>query len=1036
MRLFWLGMWWRRWLLAALLGVAVVTTTGAALGPIYARASAESILQDHLTKATWRAGLHMRTTLDLGKPDAYARFAHRVVAPGAIRGYDTARAGFYTPVPVEVAPARDAGNLKTHLVWVDGQCPHLVILRGRCPQRPNEALISQRGATVAFDGLRLGARLYLGAIPNPNANNYSSFGTTLPVPPPVRIVGVYRPRSTGDPFWFGQDYFDQHVVVAGQAEDTIDSLIVAKSEFTTRPKHTVVEANFYYPLTPAELRLDDVAGERRAVAHLLAADDLPTGFSVDSGLLPVLHAAAQEKHLVDVATLLVTVQLTLLAWLVLFQVAADAIAARGNEIAMARLRGHSLAATLRFGLAEPVLVLAAAVPIGVGLAVAVTHAFADNTFVPGVPVELTWAPVLTALLAFAGGLSAALAGGYRTLTRSVLDQWRGTTRRPGHGRWVLALDLALAAAAVVGLVALLTDRQAGEENDTAALLTPGLLVFAVAIIGVRGLPLACRWVARGTRLSRRVGTFLASRQVARRPAGLRLAAFLAVAAGLATFAVAGESVAGTNRTRRAQAEIGAPRVATVQFAPGTDPVTATHRADPDGKWAMAAATWLPDGGGSVVGTVLGVDAPRLAATAYPGTVTSSVPALAGALAPPVPPLVITGRQMRVDLTAGNLTGNVAPVVQLNLRTPDQPARNAEGGAIRDGAHAYVVPVPCARGCVLRGITWDRPVTAEGRLAGTITVTGLHVREGDRWQPLDLGLTVAKSWYAATALGQAEDHVTLGPAGVRDRFANVNGGYGGIAYSSDPSPMPAIATPNGIGGPAAATGRGQLIDASNTTAAFRVVRTEPILPAVVGRGLIMNLQTLQDEQPAFTAEANWQVWLGPNAPPDALKRLAAAGLQVSGVVSANARNDELAREAPALALLLLLVCAIAGAVLAAGGTATSITAGGRRRSYELAALRVVGVPRRSLLRASVIEQLLLLGSAVVLGVPTGLLAARLAMPAIPEFATRTPVSLDYAPPFLPTAVFVFAFALLLVATAVGAGFALIRAAVPSRLRAVE
>ena len=81
-------------------------------------------------------------------------------------------------------------------------------------------------------------------------------------------------------------------------------------------------------------------------------------------------------------------------------------------------------------------------------------------------------------------------------------------------------------------------------------------------------------------------------------------------------------------------------------------------------------------------------------------------------------------------------------------------------------------------------------------------------------------------------------------------------------------------------------------------------------------------------------------------------------------------------------------------------------------------------------------LLLLGSAVVLGVPTGLLAARLAIPAIPEFATRTPVSLDYAPPFLPTAVFVFAFALLLVATAVGAGFALIRAAVPSRLRAVE
>jgi predicted lysophospholipase L1 biosynthesis ABC-type transport system permease subunit len=226
------------------------------------------------------------------------------------------------------------------------------------------------------------------------------------------------------------------------------------------------------------------------------------------------------------------------------------------------------------------------------------------------------------------------------------------------------------------------------------------------------------------------------------------------------------------------------------------------------------------------------------------------------------------------------------------------------------------------------------------------------------------------------------------------------------------------------------------DASNTTARFHVVRTVPVLPAVLDRGLIMNLSTLQDEQPAFTVEADWQVWLGPDAPADALHRLAAAGLQVAGVNGENTRDDELARQAPALALLLLLVCAIAGAVLAAGATAIAITASGRRRSYELAALRAVGVPRRSLLRASVAEQLLLLGTAVLLGVPTGLLAARVAMPAIPEFATSTPVALRYTPGLLSTSLFAGAFVFLLVLTALVAGRALVRAAVPARLRAAE
>ena len=131
-----------------------------------------------------------------------------------------------------------------------------------------------------------------------------------------------------------------------------------------------------------------------------------------------------------------------------------------------------------------------------------------------------------------------------------------------------------------------------------------------------------------------------------------------------------------------------------------------------------------------------------------------------------------------------------------------------------------------------------------------------------------------------------------------------------------------------------------------------------------------------------------------------------------------------------------MCAVAGAVLAFGATATSISAGSRRRSYELAALRVIGVKRPSLVRAGVIEQLLLLGSALLLGLPTGLIAARLAMPLIPEFADPTPILLKYTPQPVPTVIFTTALIVLLVVTAVIGAWASLRVAVPSRLREAE
>jgi hypothetical protein len=783
------------------------------------------------------------------------------------------------------------------------------------------------------------------------------------------------------------------------------------------------------------VRLNDVSAERGAVQHVLAQSR--PGLHTHSGLLPVLAAAGREHGLIDVGTLLVVLQLALLAWLVLFQVVANAVEARGDEIAMAKLRGYRAWATLRFGLGEPVTLLAIAVPLGLLAGLGVAHLFAAAVLVAGVPVLMPWSALWAALLAFAGGFVAATLAAHRTLSRSVLDQWRHTERRPGHDRVALAVDILLAAAAVTGVIILRGRHSAAAAGDTTALLAPALLVFAVGIVGVRILPLLCRRLAAVTRGTRRVGTFLAACQVARRPVGLRLAALLAVAVGLATFGVAGETVTSANRTARADAEVGAPRIVNVQFAPGLDPVRATHAADPQGRWAMAAATWLPDGGNSVVGTILGVDPARLAVVGKPVRGGLGNAELARQItAPRVPPVAMRTTAVRVTLTAANLHGDVAPDLQLNLRDARQPYLNVEGNAIRAGTHQYLLRVPCTHSCSLRGLTWDRSVAAQRRLSGTITLTSLALRSGTGWRSIDLQLRTPTAWYAMQAQGQARDDVTVGSGGVVDEFSNRNGGYGGITYGADPTPMPAVVTHKAMATDPSAPNVPAITDADSITVRFHIRRFAALLPQVLDNGVLLNVQYLEDELPAFTSEATWFVWLGPAAPADFRTRLAKAGLQVVGVRSLADRTDQLARQAPALALLLLLVCALAGAVLAVGGTAISISASSRRRSYELAALRVVGVGRPSLLRASLIEQLLLLGTAVVLGVPAGYIAARLAMPIIPEFSDRTPVSLLYTPHALPTALFAACFAVLLVLTALVAAQALIRVAVPARLREAE
>ena len=566
------------------------------------------------------------------------------------------------------------------------------------------------------------------------------------------------------------------------------------------------------------------------------------------------------------------------------------------------------------------------------------------------------------------------------------------------------------------------------------LVAPALIVFAVALAGVRLLPRLGRRGVRRTRASNHVAMFLAVRQTVRRAGGLRLATLLAVAAGLATFAICGEAVARANRTARAHTELGAARVVDVQYEPGHDPQAIVDRVDPGARWGVATATWTPDGGppdgSTIIGRLMGVEAPRLSTVMYRVRGQLSPAALARRIVVPgTSPAPFRGTRLRVDLDVRALVGD-RPTLELNYRKGTARATTVTARPLAPGRGAYVVKVDCAQGCQFTGLVFDRTITAQDTISGTVVVRQVTADDGRGFVPVPVRAHDAAAWRSAQIGVGSSVHITADPAGLVAAFHSTGGGSPELQFADSPTLIPIAAAPNST---SVSAPHGAVYDYTGAFINYVVTERASPLPAVLDTGAVGNLTYLRTRLPNFDRESSWSVWLGPHAPADAIARLEHAGLLVQHQNSAATRVAQLGRQGPALGLLLLLVCAIAAAVLAVGGTAVALLSDAKRRSFELAALRVVGVRQRTLRRSAVAEQALLLGTAVVLGVPSGFAAAALVLPVVPEFSDPTPVVLRYSPPILLALACALAFGVLLWLTALVAGRALARAAVPARLR---
>ena len=1014
------ALWFRRGVSLAVLLVATITTAAAAAGALYLRAGGESVLRDALVAAPVSTTGVDASYADLPQNDPMATLQKQITR--AVVPFAYTRAVPSLQNTMRTAGANGPGA--TRVIWRDGACRHLHVVKGSCPTGPADALISTRMSRTA--GFRIGQSIFGcpgGAVRFGACGEPGGYVT-------LRVVGYYA-LPGADPYWFDGAYFDAHSG-NGDLADTYDATFVSRDGMTDFPENANITAGVQYLLDPTRVRLDDEGRLRsetsRFVTRLQAG---PDGMQAVTRLSPVLAQADSDRHDLGRSVLVVTLQLVALAFVVLRLVVADASEARGAEVALAKLRGYPAGSTLVLGLLEPVVLLVLAVPLGLLAAEVGVRLLGAEVLAKDTPVDLRLPSVLAAVGALAGGLLAAAYAGRRVLTRPVLEQWR-RTGEVQPGRAALYAELAVGMVAVLGLVWLVSHGTLEEGSHSALpLLVPLLLVVVVALLGTRLLPAMCRALVRRTRASSRLGWFLAVRAVARRPAGLRLAALLAVAVGLATFAVDGSLVAAGNRAERASTDVGAPTVLDVRTEkPSDDLITMVRGLDPHGAWAMAAEVWLPFDG--LRGTVLAVDTQALPHVAHwrSDFAPVSLSRLARHVQGSVPaPVRLDGDRVGVDLTTVTMP-TPTHAIQAYV-SGAQGAVHMTLGQLQPGTHRYSAPLPScpATGCALLGlvIPHEGPVGSEGR--GTLRLDGIAVARGrGPWRQVPLDLAEDGAWHQQLVTSTASSTVTATPTGVTWHF-DVQGGEDiTLLRSTFPWPL------------RLAAGSGMVISPETPTVSdfdqLRVpldVQPLSIVPQQGRESSLVDLRSALLAMPRFEEYATQQVWLSNHAPKNAVQQLRDAGLQIVGTRTTSARRAFLDRSAPALGLLLFAFAAAAAAVLAAGATAVALYLSGRRRSFELAAMLVVGARRRALLAAAVGEQLLVLGTALVLGGLGGLGAALLVLPAVPELPAGGAAALRYTPHVGGLALFLTALTAVVVVTAAGAAAGLLRAARPALLR---
>lgn len=997
------GLWFRRSTALIVLVLATVASAASVVAPLYSRAAEESILRDTLTRAD-ASTLSVQVSVPLsGAGEAVGaatdgRFTVRKVSQVlAHPAFGTPRlaytaAGVYHPA----AGPFDKGLVAGAIVERAGVCRHVRIAAGRCPAKPGEGLFTRR--SLALVGGRIGSTLEI------ELQGSAKISQNGGVPPVLAVtaVGTFDPVPVQSRYWAGRPYFSAYYPQSmplglGEAPPTADPVFLGPGSAALGQ---VTTYTVDVPLVASKVRLTDPKVLRHQVRRLsdVAAGYLLTTYSQ----LPAALARADDgRDLVRIAAPLAVTQLVLLSWWTLFLVVGSATEERSPELGLAKLRGLTARQTRRFGLAEVVLLLVVAAPLGTVLGYLAVRGAAGRVFAPGTEVVPTWSVLLTVLGTLAGGVVTAALSSRQVFGRPVSELLRRVPPRRA-GRRAGLVDGVVLVLAVAGVVQLVSDR--GSRPSPVALLAPGMVAVAGGLLAARLLVrVARRRTTRSLERGRAAGV-VGWAGVARRPGTARIASVLAVATCLLLVGVQAWTVAERNRLERSAAETGAEVVLGVR-APGPRVLEqAVRAADPSGRYAMAAVEVTSS---NQEADMLAVDSTRVdhvlewgAPGARPATPVSRT------LRPDLPSSLAL-RPGRLEVAVDVARVQSPSPLRLTARLDENgTSERVDLGVLRPGSRTLgaALPAGCtAGGCRLAALAVDHPGTDIDNATTAFTVRSIALAPtGDgAATPLVDTFQVPADWRpGAPTLGGPQ--VTLTPgSGLGVTVQAPGGPFAEIVRGDSPEPLPALVGSGAKQPPAAQGGLpvGDTTGLSGQPVRYLDAHGATYLPRVGPTAVLVDLDLamrLSDD----TSLGDRQVWLS-RADPTAERALRASLRRHDIVVLSRDTRGGLERvyagDGAVLALRLLLVCGAAAVVVAVGALLVAAYVGRRQRAYEVAALRVVGLRRRTVRSLLLRENVGTVLVALVSGALAAALATWVVLPALPQFDDPSAfVAVRYAP----------------------------------------
>ena len=835
---------------------------------------------------------------------------------------------------------------KAMMLTAPDVCSHLEI-EGRCPSRPDEFLI------LAFDLdrnlLKIGDKVDLGR-----------YGTK-------KIVGTYRIPDTETDYWFDPSRmasiprFDNPAGVSQPYKPA--PLVTDLSAFDDVQRDWTVQVDRRLQVPPdttlATAQRAAAFAQQEKVGYVeVSANGSLVGDSIND-LPTVLRDVRSQQETARASIAPAVLSLVLVALALLMRLLMAAADLRLPELALASLRGLDRRRMWLLGMSEPLALIGLAIPIGLVFGLGLGLLLIKLWLVPGLPLPLPWTALVGLALVVLMTIAVAVMAVGLVLRASLSEQLTGVRRPKASSRVAIIVQLVIVALAGAVLASKLSASVPGRPDAT-DLILPVLLAVAGGLAATR----FTSWLAGVWTRTRRGGAlsgYVAARALSRRSEGTLVILPVAAAIAVSVFGFGVYDSASAWRASVAATTAPADQIWTSTLTMNQT-VALTRTIDPDGRYLMAGTRLSTLGPTYVV-----LDTSRLARVSRwspqwtPGV---SVEDVAKRLQLPQDPPTTEAR--RLALTVDNRTKSDDLYVRVRLDVDADRPHFAFLGPYARGTHTHAQATPyCRQVCEVDGLTFGKAAALPEVLNGKVSITAMTVDGQDQPALLDA------DWVATPgSTGEPSvESVSSSRSGIDvDLATGSTAAIPQLSAGGIPKRMPVA---QGVKAELGAVGGS--VGEATSSAEFpsrAVVRTGST-PFLGPQGVLIDYTAMTDNRQIDWQQVPVYVLARADTPPQMARALRDNGIALTDTFAKT--RYTLDQGAYALALRLYAVAALLVLLMALAGLAVSTAVQLPARRRDAASLRVVGVPRRSVMAAVLRELAIVLGGTAVAGLAAGSLA---------------------------------------------------------------